>query len=323
MDNSIGKYSTNSYMKYLLIILSFAFGSNFIQAQPDKIFSEKDLNILQQYEDTLGLMAHLIVNDSLKENRFAATKKMIKTLVSALKVKNSYHYPFEQIKTISIQYPADSTFRIFTWQLYVNKDEYRYYGSIQMNEEDLKLFPLIDRSNDMQNIEYQELSHDNWYGALYYNLKEFDTPQGKKYLLLGYDAYSFYERRKLIDVVSFDTGKPVFGAPVIAIPNAQGTMERQSRFTLTYSAEASIGCNYDEAENKIVYNHLTKGSSPYEGKPTMVPSGSYDGFELKDGVWVYEEELFHFITPEGEYPRPEPVLDSKPGGKRKNIFGHE
>ncbi len=308
-------------MKYLFFVLAFIFSNSLLQAQPNKTFSEEDLSTLQQYEDTLGLMAHLIVNDSLEENRFAATKKMIKTLVSALKVDNSYHYPFEQVKTISIQYPADSTFRIFTWQLYVNQDEYRYFGAIQMNNQDLKLFPLIDRSAGMQNIEYQELAADNWYGALYYNMKEFDTPQGKKYLLFGYDAYNFYERRKLIDVISFDTGKPVFGAPVLAIPSQTGALERQNRFTLTYSAEASIGCNYDEMEEKVVYNHLTKGSSPYQGKPTMVPSGSYDGFTLKDGIWVYEEELFHFITPEGEYPRPEPVLDAKPGGKRKNIFG--
>lgn len=307
-------------MKYLFFAIAFFFSNSLLQAQSDYKFPEKDLEILQEYEDTLGLMAHLIVNDSLEENRFIATKKMIKTLVSALKIENSYHYPFEQVK-VSIQYPADSTFRIFTWQLYVNKDEYRYYGAIQMNEKDLKLFPLIDRSSDMRDIEYQELTHDNWYGALYYNMKEFDTPEGKKYLLFGYDSYNFYERRKLIDVVSFDTGKPIFGAPVIAKPNQMGTMERQNRFALTYSAEASIGCNFDEDENKIVYNHLTKGASPYQGKPTMVPSGSYDGFVLKDGMWVYEEELFHFITPVGEYPRPEPILDAKPGGKRKNIFG--
>ena len=308
-------------MKYLFFILALVFSNNLLQAQADKTFSEKDLAILQQYEDTLGLMGHLIINDSLEENRFIATKKMIKTLVSALKVKNSYHYPFEQVKNVSIQYPVDSTFRIFTWQLYVNKDEYRYYGAIQMNNKDLKLFPLIDRSAEMLNIEHQELTPENWYGVFYYNMKEFDTPQGKKYLLFGYDSYNFYERRKIIDVLSFDTGKPVFGAPVIAVPNRAGALERQNRFTLTYSAEASIGLNYDEEENKIVYNHLTKGSSPFEGKPTMVPSGSYDGFALKDGIWVYEEELFHFITPVGEYPRPEPVLDAKPGKKRKNIFG--
>lgn len=308
-------------MKYSFFLLFFCLNAFVIQAQPNKTFPEKDLTLLQQYEDTLGLMAHLIVNDSLEENRFAATKKMIKTLVSALKVKNSYHYPFKQVKTISIQYPADSTFRIFTWQLYVNKDEYRYYGAIQMNNKDLKLFPLIDRSKDVQNVDYKELTPQDWYGALYYNLKEFDTPEGKKYLLFGYDAYSFYERQKLIDVLYFKNKKPVFGAPVIAFPNPAGELERQNRFLLTYSAEASIGCNFDEMEGKVVYNHLTNGSSPYQDKPTKIPSGSYDGFALKDGVWEYEEELFKFITPEGEYPRPTPILDQKDGGKRKNIFG--
>lgn len=307
-------------MKYLVLTTLFLLQLQQTAAQPKKTFPTDDLTALQQYEDTLGLLAHVVVNDSLEENRFAATRKMIKTLVQALKVKNSYHYPFEQIKTVSIQYPADSTFRIFTWQLYVDKDTYKYYGAVQMNTPDLQLFPLLDRSAEMTTLEYEELTPDRWYGALYYNLKEFDTAEGKKYLLFGYDAYSFFERRKLIDVLSFRDGKPVFGAPVLAFPTPDGSMRRQNRFLLTYSSEASIGCNYDEGEEKIIYNHLTQGGNAFGGYPTMIPSGSYDGFALKDEKWIHEEEVFDFITPEGEYPRPEPILDSK-GGKKKDLFG--
>ncbi len=303
-------------MKYLLLLTFFI--STQLIAQPESLFPKEDLTALQAYEDTLGLMSHLVVNDSLEENRYAATKKMIKTLVQALKIDNSYHYPFEQIKTVSIQYPADSTFRIFTWQLYVNKDEYRYYGAVQMNSKKLELFPLIDRSAGMDNIEFKDLTPDEWYGNLVYNIQDFDTSEGKKYLLFGYDAYSFFERRKVMDVLHFQDGKPVFGAPVIQAPDRSGRLQLQNRFALTYSAAASIGLNFDEEENKVVYNHLTIGGPAYGGKPTLIPSGSYDGFALKDGNWIYEEEVFDFITPEGEYPRPQPVLD---GRKQKNIFG--
>ena len=303
-------------MKYLLF--SFLFLTGHLYAQPKSNFSAEDLQLLQQYEDTLGLMAHLVVNDSLEENRFAATKKMIKTLVKALKIDNSFAYPFEQLKTVSIQYPADSTFRIFTWQLYVDKDEYRYYGAVQTDSKKLELFPLIDRSASLDNIEYLELPPEKWYGNLVYNIRDFDTPEGKKYLLFGYDAYSFFERRKVMDVLYFKNEKPVFGAPVIYFPDPSGTMQLQNRFALTYSAEASIGLNFDEGENKVIYNHLTVGGPGYGGTPTKIPSGSYDGFVLQDGNWIYEQEVFDFITPEGEYPRPEPVLNGRGG---KGVFG--
>ncbi|MEY3369157.1 MAG: hypothetical protein RI973_2312, partial [Bacteroidota bacterium] len=89
--------------------------------------------MLEEYEDSLGYFGFLVINDSASENRFASCKLLIKTLVKALQVENSFHYPFEQLQTVSILYPPDSTFRIFTWQLYVDENDYRYYGAIQMN----------------------------------------------------------------------------------------------------------------------------------------------------------------------------------------------
>jgi hypothetical protein len=52
---------------------------------------------------------------------------------------------------------------------------------------------------------------DRWDGAVYYGIRQFDTREGRKYLLLGFDAFEFYQRRKLIEVLSFNakTGVPV------------------------------------------------------------------------------------------------------------------
>ena len=96
--------------------------------------------------------------------------------MKALKTPKSFEYPFPQIERISIQYPQDSSFRIFTWQLFVGKDDYRYYGAIQLNTEELKLIPLVDRSYKIENPKHQVLNNRNWYGALYYNIHQFDTP---------------------------------------------------------------------------------------------------------------------------------------------------
>jgi hypothetical protein len=50
---------------------------------------------------------------------------------------------------MSILSPPDSSFRIFTWQLFVNDSTYRHYGAIQMNQKELKLFALRDKSFEM------------------------------------------------------------------------------------------------------------------------------------------------------------------------------
>ncbi|MBK8566336.1 MAG: hypothetical protein IPN76_24115 [Saprospiraceae bacterium] len=175
-------------MKNILSILCFAiFAFNVFGQKAGKI-DATSFTQLKDYEDTLGLCGFLVINDSLPEERFASCRKLITTLKQALKVPNSFNYPFDQVKSVSIQYPADSTFRIFTWQLYVDVDDYRYYGAIQMNTAELQLFPLIDRSAEVQSEEYDILKPENWYGALYYNTKPFDTPEGRKYLLFGYDG---------------------------------------------------------------------------------------------------------------------------------------
>lgn len=310
-------------MKYIFASCIFLFSFFSGNAQKNSLFTNAELTLLQGYEDTLGLMSHIIVNDSLSENRFAATRKMIKTLVTALKTPNSFNYPFEQLRSVSIQYPKDSTFRIFTWQLYVDKNDYRYYGAIQMNTKDLQLFPLIDRSTQVRDVESEQLNTKNWYGALYYNIKQYDTPTGTNYLLFGFDGYSFFEKRKVLETLSFQDGKPFFGVPDILVPIQETNQLRPvNRFALTYSADASIVCNYDEIEQKIIYSHLILGGNAWEGRPTYIPDGSFDGFQYENGKWVYKEEIFRTVTPEGEYPRPEPVLDErKRDGKRKDLFG--
>ena len=270
-------------------------------------------------EDTLAILAYAVVNDSIEQERFAACKVLITSLVKALKIENSFSYPFSRLKSLSILAPPDSSFRIFTWQLFVNDSTYRYYGTIQMNQRDLKLFPLIDRSFEMDIPPiYEQLSSDNWYGALYYNIRQFDSKEGRKYLLMGYDAFAFFEKRKVIDVLSFDgKGKPVFGSPVFVRENPKPGPKEQ-RIFLDYSAEASVRVNWDEQYKMILFDHLIAFPSPFGHGMTAVPDGSYDGLRLEKGHWKYIEKVFN--DSQKEPPFPEPILDSR---KSRDISGRE
>ncbi len=307
-------------MKKLFIALFFIGFCLPANAQAGQI-TEKNLATLKTYEDTLGLVSFLVVNDSLPENRFASTKKLITTLVQALQMENSFNYPFERMRTVSIQYPQDSTFRIFTWQLYVDVDDYRYFGAIQMNTPELKLFPLIDRSAEVYDEEQAILSPEQWYGSLCYNLRQFDTAQGRKYLLFGFDGYSLWNKRKLIDVLSFEDGKASFGAPVFVSKNeVTGEVGTLNRIVKTYSAEISFKLNFDETYDIIMFDHLILAGGNYGQGPTMVPDGSYEGYRLENGVWNWVEKVFDQV--QDEAPRPEPILDERPKddimGKKKN-----
>jgi len=263
----------------------------------------------------------LIVNDSLEENRLLAVKKFIPTLVTALKQENSFEYPFEKLHSISIQYPADSTFRIFTWQLYVDENDYRYFGAIQMNTPELNLFPLRDRSFEVKDVNTEILTPDNWYGSVYYNLKEFDTNEGKKYLLFGYDGFSFFTKRKLIDVMSFKDGKPVFGAPVFVSVDPQFPHEPKNRIVLNFSAAASVKLNYDPFLEMIIFDHLIQANSEIPGQPpSNLPDGSYEGYQFKNGQWEYVSKIFTHVYEKAPREEPSPYDD---GARKKDIFGKE
>lgn len=303
-------------IKLLVTVLFLGSLTGFAQTKPTKAKAPSAEAMIQltAMEDTLGVLGYAIVNDTFEAERFAACRVFITTLVRALKTENSFKYPFERLRSVSILTPPDSTFRIFTWQLYVNDSTYRYYGAIQMNEPQLKLFPLIDRSFEMPVFPVNEqLPHDRWYGALYYNLRQFDSKKGRKYLLFGFDAFEFFEKRKLIDVLSFDkSGNPVFGAPVFEQTNG----ETKNRDFLQYAADAKVRMNWDEQYKVIIMDNLIPLDSPFGRGVTYVPDGSYNAYKFEKGIWKYIDKVFD--DKQDDVPFPDPILDARKG---KDILG--
>jgi hypothetical protein len=302
-------------MPRLLAVLLLLGALSTLQAQPKAKpagkLSETALAQLKLYEDTLGVLGYATVNDSLESNRFGACRGMIQTLVRALKVENSFNYRFDRIKSISILAPPDSSFRIFTWQLFVNDSTYRYYGAIQKNQKELKLFPLIDRSFEFQTPPpaHDVLSHEKWYGALYYNLRQFDSKAGRRYLLFGYDAFEFFDKRKVLEVLYFDkSGTPVFGDEVFD-RGPTSNVSPETRIFQEYSAESSTKLNWDEQYQMVLMDHLIPMPSPFGRGITGVPDGSYDGWQLEKGQWVFVAKVFNDVMSE-EF-RPEPVLEAR------------
>ncbi|MEM9836229.1 MAG: hypothetical protein AAF828_06990 [Bacteroidota bacterium] len=283
--------------------------------------STEDLIELEEMEDTLGLLAYTILHDSMEENRFLACRAMIPRLVNALKTPNSFQYPFEQLQYISIQYPPDSSFRVFTWQLFVNRDEYRYYGAIQMNSEKLKLFPLIDRSFEVpdEQLENASFGQDKWYGYVVYDIQPVQTKTENYYLLFGADSYRAYQRRKIVDVLSFSelNGKPAFGKDIfLDVDQETGEVQRvRNRLVQQFSAESYVTTKYDADQQMIMLENLV-GVAGRNGEGMVnIPDGSYRGYKLstKDGRWYEVDKVFNHTYQEA--PR------TKGSEVKRDIFG--
>lgn len=298
-----------SFALMLLFFSLFGQGSRIV-------FSSKEKNQLSALEDTLSFYAYSIVNDSLPEDRFYATRELIVTLVKALKMKHSFYYPFSKLKSVSLQYPPDSSFRMFTWQLAVSSSEYRYYGALQRKSDSLILFPLIDRSFTISQPDAASLSPENWMGCLVYGIQQIGERDSATYLAFGYDSNDGKTRKKWIEPIRFIHNKPVFGAPLFPPNTKDSSATIPLRFILTYSAESTIKLNYDAELGLIVFDHLAplvlKAGQPEE----MVPDGSYEAFKILPNKLEYIEMLTVTSTDE-ESIRQKPIL----GREGKDIFG--
>ena len=291
------------------ILICFLFISNIISAQK---ISVADHKLLQQKEDSLKILSIKIIQGRSAEDRFLADSEFTKIFVRALKTKNSILYPFDSLTTISKISPADSSFKLYTWQMVINDNVVRQHGAIQMKTADgsLKLFPLIDKS-DITNNMYDTVGDNfGWVGAVYYKIIETGTPSKKYFTLLGYDENNIRSNKKIIEVLSFENGHPVFGGDYFNFSDNKSLRQSPARLILEYKKNASPRLVYDEERNMIVYEHLISETDEPKKKYTYVGDGDYEGLQWKDGKWVHVDKIFTEKTIEGNEPIPNPIRDA-------------
>ncbi len=273
--------------------------------------SEK--KILQKEEDSLQSISLQIVQGRTAAERFAADSQFTKIFVRALKNKNSFYYPFNSLTTISKLIPEDSTFKIFTWQMVVNDNVTRQHGAIQMKTDDgsLKLFPLIDKSDITINKEDTIGNNFGWMGAVYYKLIEKHAFGKNYYTLLGYDENNISSNKKIIEILTFNNGEPIFGGSYFSFQDNSVIKKHNARYIMEYKKNASPRLTYDPDQDMIIYEHLISESGEPQKKYTYIPDGDYEGLKWIDGRWVHIQKVFTQKTPEGQEPVPQPVLDAK------------
>jgi hypothetical protein len=268
-------------MKKLLIICFL------MTALPRIIFAQQadsaaNLKRLRLYEDSLAYLGKKIINDSVDFNRKNANYAFIKMLVGALKVPNSFYYPFDSLKSITITNSPDRHFRILTWHVLNDDGSYRFYGTIQMRGSSLQMFPLNDYSPQLTNSEDSITTNAKWFGAQYYKIIHVTTPKSY-YVLLGWKGNTIQTTKKVIDVLSFNDGKAFFGLPVF-----DGNGKTRKRVVFEYTRQASMLLRYVPEQNLIVFDHLSPPDHKLKGKLSSYgPDLSYDGYVERGGHWAF------------------------------------
>lgn len=273
--------------KYLMFFLLIYTGLAKAQVSPNK-------SLFAAYEDSLRVLGRAITNDTLEENRVTANYGFIKTLVSSLKQKGSFAYPFDSLaNTVSILKSEDNKFRIFTWFVMSDDGSFRFYGALQMNNPDqLELYPFTDIFAKMESVEDSTLTPKKWYGAVYYSLVPVNATADNKpyYILLGWKGSSHQSTKKVIDVLSFDNGKPIFGLPVFAEKEDDSKIKK--RVVFSYTSEVSMLLRYVKEKGIIVFDHLVPPNDKLKNTPSLYgPDLTYDAYKFKKGKWYIQDNV--------------------------------
>ena len=274
--------------------------------------SATDRKQLVKKEDSLRLFADSMINAESPAVRFRSDSNFVRGLVRALRIRNSFNYPFDSLRTISRLYSPDSVFRIFTWQM--KKDDYVLLqkGAIQMKTGDgsLKLYPLFDASMFTGKPQDSVRTRNNWIGAIYYRIIMKEHNGKKYYTLLGFDDFSVSSNKKWMEVLSFNAnGEPIFGGPFISFKEDSLKKPVQSRFAIEYKKEAGTVFNYNPELDMIVFDHLISETDQPEKKDTYIPDGDFEGFKWVNGQWVHVYKIFDFKLEDGAFPKEATILD--------------
>jgi hypothetical protein len=272
--------------------------------------SSNDFKYLQKKEDSLKKIGLQIVQGRNASDRFLADSGFTRILVRALKTKNSFYFPFDSIINISKLYAPDSSFRIYTWQLMINENTIRQHGAIQMrtNDGSFKPFVLSDKSNITENMADTIGDNFGWIGAVYYKIVLKKHNGHNYYTLFGFDENNIKSDKKMMDILEFVNGKPVFGNKLFIMEKNSNYPKNAARFIMEFKKEASPRLTYDAEMDAVVFDELVSETNEIKKKWTLVADGEYEGFKWKDGKWIHIKNIFGNTLPK-KYEAPKPIRD--------------
>jgi hypothetical protein len=207
---------------------------------------------------------------------------------TTLKLEGAFDYPFDSLKTVGKISSEDKKIRVFTWNIILADGYTGYFGFIMHKPgKDVVLHSLKDSDSASADPFNAVYDGKNWCGSLIYDIIDVKISGETLYTLLTYDPADLFIKRKMVDILWFRDGLPVFGMPVFRYQN-----RIQNRMIFEYSAKVQMSLTYNEDKHMIVFDHLVPTNQSLTGKyQYYVPDLSFNGLKLEKGIWEYVENV--------------------------------
>ncbi|MGC9470345.1 MAG: hypothetical protein ACP5D1_02250 [Bacteroidales bacterium] len=241
-------------------------------------------------DDSLQVYFERIHRMADDRQKMEINRQLVSVLQQALAEDTALNRTFGDVRNLGILVAPDSSFRIIQWNIPLN-DGTHYYQSLIQKKNGIvpaDIMQLSGRSGPLNQAGDGMLTHDRWYGCLYYDMITVPTDSVPYYVLLGTDMYDLFSSRKIIDVLWFDRqGDPVFGLPVF-IENETPVC----RMIFEYTAQATMTLRYHPDRHMIIFDHLSPPDPSLTGQYRFYgPDFSYDGLKFREGKWHFTEDV--------------------------------
>ncbi len=249
---------------------SQAYGQN-VQTELAKLFGR-----LEKVSDD---NSRILINDSIRLiiDSYAASDSVLK-------------HRFNNLRYLGQIVSSDKKLKIITWNLILSNNKNRYFCYFitkGKRGKDNSVYRLTAGSTGNTVRTDTVYFQDNWYGALYYDLRPVRIKNEICYVLLGIDFGDPIVTRKIIDVLSFNQdGKIIFGKKWFNTGN-----EIKYRVVFEYDATGVMSLKFRSARS-IVFDHLVPISRGMkEEQQSYGAEYSFDRYFYKNGIWKFERNV--------------------------------
>lgn len=275
-------YKLISTILALFIFANITAQQNLVEAE---LRLEKKLNALRESRDA----------EEIPKLNLAFKKE----LEATFSIDGFFDYPFSKLRTLGSIKSPDNQIRLFNWNIEHADQTHTYYCYIaHFHNNKLMVTELKDNSFMLPARTDETLDHDNWYGALYYQIIPVKRKNKQLYTLIGWDGNNSFSDMKVIDVLHFAGSKPKLGYPVF-----KDTEGVHRRMFYEFKKNTVMTLRYESSRSLIVLDHLSPESPSLVGVYAYyVPDMSYDSFKWNGTYWTHDADIIA-VNPEDRRKR--------------------
>ncbi len=254
----------------------------------------------EKLEDEIAVLFDSLRSSSSDSMSHAIGKEISKKMGTLLETSDSSFYaPLNKLKFMGKCYSDNGDIRVYTWNYPLSDKTYGYGGYVQFKptkkriKQQVKPIALNTYGNAYLPKAGPRVSSNNWYGALYYSIISTKKDGDNYYIFLGWggnDALSDFKVAETVKISNNDK-KITFGGVSAFNSNGKST----NRLVLQFSNDARVSLDYDNANKRIIMDHLSPSDPFYNGIYSYYgPDFTYDAYlfdKKSKGVWRLQENI--------------------------------